>query len=82
METLTVKKKGWSLYNKNGLEVYVKELINNDGEYWVVEGGTPPHKPSSSGRVWVRLLDNPEWNREFFPHVFGMEWRLDDEHTS
>lgn len=82
MESLTVKKKGWSLYNKNGLEVYVKELIDNDGEYWVVEGGDPPHKPSSSGRVWVRLLDNPEWTREFFPHVFDMKWRLDDEHTS
>jgi hypothetical protein len=33
------------------------------GEPDVVKGGTPPHKPSSTGRVWVN-------GGEFFPSVF------------
>jgi hypothetical protein len=37
------------------------------GEPDVVKGGTPPHKPSSTGRVWVN-------GGEFFPSVFGLKW--------
>jgi len=37
-----------------------------------VDGGQPPHKPSSSGRV------NGKWesgqNGEYFPHVFDLSW--------
>ena len=70
-----ISKKGWVLLNKNDEKVVAKELIKTrDGEAWIIEGGTPPHKPSSSGRVWVRLLDNPEHNREFFPTVFNLKW--------
>jgi hypothetical protein len=39
------------------------------GEPDVVKGGTPPHKPSSTGRVWVN-------GGEFFPNlcVIGLKW--------
>lgn len=37
------------------------------GEPAVVKGGMPPHKPSSTGRVWVD-------GGEFFPSVFGLKW--------
>ena len=37
------------------------------GEPYVVKGGTPPHKPSSTGRVWVNC-------GEFFPSVFNLKW--------
>ncbi len=77
---MKITKQGWTLVHKETKEpVETKELtLTRDGEAWVVEGGTPPHKPSSSGRVWVRLTDNPEWNREFFPNVFEMEWMFND----
>ena len=81
---ILIQKQGWTLwYQDERGEVYAKELIRSSkGEQWVIEGGTPPHKPSSTGRVWVRLLDDPTWNREFFPTVFGMEWREDDDYAN
>ena len=42
------------------------------GDLWVLEGGRPPHKPSSSGHVWVR--DTEGSSREFYPFVIGMAW--------
>lgn len=34
----------------------------------VVTGGSAPHKPDSSGRVYVK------GDREYFPGVVGAEW--------
>lgn len=34
--------------------------------------GAPPHKPSSSGRIYV---ENPDgWGGSYFPHVFQCKW--------
>lgn len=45
------------------------------GEAWRIDGGTAPHKPASSGRVYATdLARNSETSRGFFPSVFGMEW--------
>jgi len=49
-------------------------------ETWVIDGGKAPHKPSSSGKVWIRCLDqNPRslgiTSRELFPHAVGMKWQ-------
>tara|TARA_R110001632_G_scaffold151147_2_gene268740 strand:- start:179 stop:424 length:246 start_codon:yes stop_codon:yes gene_type:complete len=81
---MSINKQGFTLIYQDGRgAVCAKELVTSStGDKWVIEGGTPPHKPSSTGRVWVRLLDDPTWNREFFPSVFGMEWRLQREEES
>lgn len=73
---MSIVKQGWNLIHKEtGEAVQAKELVRGrHNEAWVVEGGTPPHKPSSTGRVWVRALDDTTWNREFFPQVFNMKW--------
>jgi len=42
-------------------------VVSFRGEPAVVKGGRPPHKPSSTGRVWVDC-------GEFFPSVFGLKW--------
>ena len=71
-----ISKKGWILVNANNERVVEKELVTTkDGENWIVEGGVPPHKPSSTGRVWVSLLSNPNHNRDFFPTVFNLKWQ-------
>lgn len=48
-------------------------------ETWVIDGGKAPHKPSSSGRVWIRVVNpSPDRNisvRELFPHAVGMKWQ-------
>ena len=43
------------------------------GDEWVLEGGRPPHKDSSSGHVWVRKPEGGS-QREFYPFVIGMAW--------
>ena len=71
-----ISKKGWILVNANNERVVEKELVTTkSGERWIVEGGVPPHKPSSTGRVWVSLLSNPKHNRDFFPTVFNLKWQ-------
>lgn len=51
------------------------EVVTNDGEVWVVSQGVgrPPHKPGSTGRVWV-TEPVKGWSQEFFPGVFGLLW--------
>ena len=77
---MSINKQGFTLIYKDGRgSVCAKELVTSStGVKWVVEGGAPPHKPSSSGRVWVRLSAPMSLSREFFPSVFGMEWREDE----
>jgi|TARA_R110001599_G_scaffold41104_1_gene124583 hypothetical protein len=72
---MCITKKGWALVHKEtGTGVTEKEIVvSKDDVFWIVQGGTPPHKPSSTGRVWV-ATSGGEWNREFFPTVFNLEW--------
>ena len=86
-----ISKKGWTLFNNADEKVVMDELLKtNDGELWIIEGGNPPHKPSSTGRVWVRPLGAEGMQREFFPSaegmqreffptVFNLEWREDND---
>ena len=79
---MTIIKQGYTLvHQKTGLPVDDRELVTSStsSDTWIVMGGSPPHKPSSTGRVWVQDLKRSDWNREFFPSVFNLEWRYDNE---
>ena len=71
-----ITKKGYKLVDQfTGRGIYQLELVQDrDGQNFVVKGGVPPHKPSSTGRVWVSDITNKH-NREYFPSVCGLEWR-------
>jgi hypothetical protein len=45
------------------------------GEYFVTDF-RPPHKPSSEGKITVRLAGKSSayWSGEFYVSVFGAEW--------
>jgi hypothetical protein len=49
-------------------------LFSNRDEAAVVGDpiGRPPHKPSSSGRIYVKESGS---DREYFPGVFNCTWR-------
>tara|TARA_R110001632_G_scaffold215603_1_gene342811 strand:- start:353 stop:580 length:228 start_codon:yes stop_codon:yes gene_type:complete len=70
-----ISKKGYKLvYQNTGKNVYQSALVESfRGESFIVKGGNPPHKPSSSGRIWVTDITNKH-NREFFPSVCGLKW--------
>ena len=62
-------KNKWTLVHKDtSAPVQVGETVKSfRGDEQIVLGGTPPHKPSSSGKVWVE-------NAEYYPDVFGLKW--------
>lgn len=46
-------------------------LTDFRGETAVLRGATPPHKPSSTGRVYVQEGD---CSAEYFPSVYKLQW--------
>jgi hypothetical protein len=61
------------VFEKNLSPVCVGQKVRNRDSY-IVSGGRAPHKPSSSGRVYVKTVGGDRMGREFFPHVFNMKW--------
>lgn len=47
-------------------------LVDFRGETATLIGATPPHKPSSTGRVYVRDEDGHQC--EYYPSVYGLKW--------
>ena len=72
---MNIIKKGYELvHQETGKPATEKEVVTCfRGESYILQGGTPPHKPSSTGRVWV--VGACDFNREFFPSVVNLEWR-------
>lgn len=59
----------WTLTHMDGTPACVGELLEtHNGDQYRITGGRPPHKPSSTGRVWVA------GGGEFFPTVFNLKW--------
>lgn len=65
------------LYNKTTNKEIKVGLITKTcrGKAVEVLGMTPPHKPSSTGRVYL-LEINTQWKQEHFPSVINAEWRV------
>lgn len=61
------------VFEKNMKPVCMGQKVRSR-ETYVVTGGQAPHKPSSSGRVYVKQVGEDGWGRQFFPNVFKMIW--------
>lgn len=60
---------------KTKQELKTGEIVRtNKGAVYVLTGGAPPHKPSSTGKVWLRTIDGKGMDQEFFPSVINAEW--------
>ena len=58
-----------------------EEVCSQDGHgmttAYKLEGGRAPHKPGSTGRIWVR--ESPEHHQcEYFPNVCNLAWVRED----
>ena len=64
------------LVNQNtGAPIKTGDIVRDfRGTRWILEGGRPPHKESSSGFVWLRSTDERRLSREFYPFVIGAKW--------
>ena len=64
---------GWKLVDvTDGHEIKEGESVKDfRGEQMVFAKAFPPHKPSSSGRVCVKIFDN---YREYYPSVINAKF--------
>ena len=84
--TKTIDETTWQLQDSDGLKVEVGSLQTStrDGKTlkFKIQGGTPPHKPSSTGKVygcWFSLDENgdeivDQATSEYYPQVFNLAW--------
>lgn len=63
------------VYAQDGAPVCTGDLLVSSENY-IVTGGSAPHKPGSTGRVYVTSVGHPGAH-EFFPGVFNLRWETD-----
>jgi hypothetical protein len=75
-----IEQDGWQLRDRQTNEqIKVSHMYlfpENDGakkKQFEILGGAPPHKPSSTGRVYGKWHNNNS-DREYFPTVFNLQW--------
>jgi hypothetical protein len=62
------------IYTKTGQPVNAGDVVTTrDGSEYRLDFYREPHKPSSTGRVYITPLAGG-CQREFFPSVIGAEW--------
>lgn len=70
-----MKKDGWTLTRSDGTEVNIGDALTySNGLETTCQGGAVPHKPGSTGRVWV---GEKNVEREYYPSVFNLTWVKD-----
>jgi len=86
MEIKTEAGQRWVLQDEHGNLVPTGTFLKSNkdeqqGRRFELQGGRPPHKPSSTGRVygkWSAIDDNVDVvlgaNSEYYPQVFGLSW--------
>jgi len=65
------------VYEASGIEVKVGDTVYLDDEPYRVEYFAKPHKPSSSGKVSVAVVDNHihnKFSQEYYVGVIGAVW--------
>ena len=62
---------GWTLvHGRTGVPVQEGEVVRDfRGKAETIKGGRPPHKPESTGHVWVGA-----YSQEYYPSVFDLRW--------
>ena len=88
MEIKTEAGQRWVLMNEMGELVPTGTFLKSSrdehqGRHFELQGGRPPHKPSSTGRVYGKwsAIDgsSPDVvlgaNCEYYPQVFGLAWQ-------
>ena len=86
MEIKTEAGQRWVLQDEHGQSVPTGTFLKSnrdeqEGRRFELQGGRPPHKPSSTGRVygkWSAVDDNVDVilgaNSEYYPQVFNLAW--------
>lgn len=60
------------VYKETNEEVKVEDRVQLDCKWYEVIGISRPHKSSSTGRVFLKDVDDNKF--QYFPSVIGAEW--------
>lgn len=63
------------IYQNTNKAVQSGDVVHVRNQAYYVEAIIEPHKPSSTGRVWCRSMDEYRLFREWFPSVIGARWK-------
>ena len=77
---MNITSENWAQETQTLVDIDTKEPIpqglvitRDDGKKLMVKSGIAPHKPSLTGRVYVKNMDEG-WEQTFFPDVVNAEW--------
>lgn len=62
------------VYECNNKPVQSGDVVHVRNVAYYIERIVEPHKPSSTGRVWCRSMDEGKYFNEWFPSVIGAKW--------
>jgi len=62
------------VYACNNEPVVIGDVVHVRNEQYYIQGIVPPHKPSSTGRVWCTTKLGSGRIIEWFPSVVGAHW--------
>jgi len=62
------------VYYSTGSEVKTGDVVHVDGKPYYVMDMREPHKPSSTGRVLCKAMDERAWVHEWYTSVIAAQW--------
>ena len=63
------------VYESSGKEVKVGDVVHLDSGAYTVYSFSEPHKPASSGKVFIRPISNENgFSSEYYVGVIGAKW--------
>lgn len=69
------------VYDKTGIEVKTGDVVHlRDNAPHFVVAFNKPHKPASSGKVFVRQMSEEGYGMEYFVSVIGATWIEREDH--
>lgn len=62
------------IYEQSRKPVLIGDVVHIRNTPYYIENIVEPHKPSSTGRVWVRSMCEGKYFGEYFPSVINAVW--------
>lgn len=62
------------IYTGTNNEVKCGDIVHLNSIPYSITGFDKPHKPSSTGKVYVKEMVEPGFSMQYYPSVIGAQW--------